>query len=1205
MEAAAHGHSTLGIPKKVGEEYVAADASAGIAAGIVFVAPDGEILLLRRAGEQSKDNFVDHWALPGGGADAGETPEQCADREAAEELGNMAPVGPKRLLDKRSTPNGMIFHTFAQAVDEKFWPKLNEEHSAAGWFRLNDLPRPMHPAVRTCLSNALDLGIAEDMAPEDWAVLRNNFAKWTREEEAEAEHAADNQPMLATTANTGMPAFIKKWNKKAKDEAARAKDPNVCPTCGGTGELAGPGMACDHCGGTGKLTGGECAFDMARFMRGLGADEGFNEEDHPRAPDGKFGSGSGSSKSSKYKTAGKPSWNGGTHDDPAKMETGTLESNARALKYAIKSSPFTHEQRAKREERLADIDAELKERASGGPAKAKGALKMSALTKKGGKLGSNEGGLYEGEAGAKYYIKKPGSKAHVQNERTAAALYQLAGAKTLDYRDVEGGEHVATEWKKLEKKNIAEFTPAERKEAAKDFAIHAWLSNWDAAGTGGDNQGVLGGKTTTLDVGGSLRFRAQGGPKGGAFGDKVTEWDSMRNKGMSPDAARLFAPMSESELRASVERVAAIPDAKIRAAVGDDKELADRLIARKKDLAGKVGLAMDSKFSCERHRCDVGYVCSACETERRALAQDSRKEPEHTLIVRYDGDFSFKGLLGHLARLGSIGASRTIEARDEDDKIVPFGWDGDGADKIWAAELDGEQLAFDRVMVMGIVREGLAFDRAPDSVRTTDADGRMHVEVSNISKAVVNPYLGKEIPKYKELGLEADKVYQLLRDPEELKKGAATFNNLPLLDEHVGVNAADHKPQHVIGSTGTDSVFEHPHLKNSLVVWANRGIKAIESKKKKELSSAYRYRADMTPGNYEGVRYDGVMRDIVGNHVALVEEGRAGSDVVVGDSANPLTRRTTMQKNKLSALGTVAYGALMTFLRPQLAQDAKLDLTRGLRGITAKNFKAKRPTLAAWVAESVKDKLDPQFAQDGALNADGLEAVFDMVELALDDFPDDMEKKKDDDKKGKDMKPAAGAKDEDSDEDADMENADDEAETDEEKAARMKKRADDKKAKDKKAKDKKAKDADVNEEDEDHDPKTPEKMGDDEDMEERERAMDEQIQSGIEAGIKRERARMEAVTAAKEHVRPRVGNLVMAFDSAADVYRKALTIATGKEPPKKADADTLRYAFDQLPAKDGQQRRTYAMDSATNTAGGDIAKRNPTLSKNMERIGRV
>ena len=37
------------------------------------------------------------------------------------------------------------------------------------------------------------------------------------------------------------------------------------------------------------------------------------------------------------------------------------------------------------------------------------------------------------------------------------------------------------------------------------------------------------------------------------------------------------------------------------------------------------------------------------------------------------------------------------------------------------------------------------------------------------------------------------------------------------------------------------------------------------------------------------------------------------------DSVNPLIKEKTMKTIKLSALGTVAYGSLMTFLRPQLA----------------------------------------------------------------------------------------------------------------------------------------------------------------------------------------------------------------------------------------------------------------------------------------------
>jgi 8-oxo-dGTP pyrophosphatase MutT (NUDIX family) len=179
-------------------------------------------------------------------------------------------------------------------------------------------------------------------------------------------------------------------------------------------------------------------------------------------------------------------------------------------------------------------------------------------------------------------------------------------------------------------------------------------------------------------------------------------------------------------------------------------------------------------------------------------------------------------------------------------------------------------------------RECMAFDFK--SVRTYDRDGRLHVAITNISKAAINPYLGKEIPEWETLGLDPNRIYRLYRDPDELAKAAKTFNSLPLLSEHVAVDADNHKPELVIGSTGTDAVFANPYLKNSLVVWAGPAIEDIESEDKKELSCAYRYRADMRPGMVNGERYDGRMVSLTGNHVALVAEGRAGPDVVIGDS---------------------------------------------------------------------------------------------------------------------------------------------------------------------------------------------------------------------------------------------------------------------------------------------------------------------------------
>lgn len=205
---------------------------------------------------------------------------------------------------------------------------------------------------------------------------------------------------------------------------------------------------------------------------------------------------------------------------------------------------------------------------------------------------------------------------------------------------------------------------------------------------------------------------------------------------------------------------------------------------------------------------------------------------------------------------------------------------------------------------------GLAFDKA--TVRSFDKDGRLHIEVTPISKANVCPYYGREIPNYRSLGLQPDKVYHLLRDPKELAKAASTFNNIPLLNEHIPVTASAPQKMAVVGSTGTDAEFDGTYLKNSLVVWDADSIAGIETDEKKELSSAYRYVADMTPGVHEGQPYDGVMRDIVGNHVALVTEGRAGSDVVVGDSI-PIGMKSMSELTK----------KLMAVITPMLASDEK------------------------------------------------------------------------------------------------------------------------------------------------------------------------------------------------------------------------------------------------------------------------------------------
>lgn len=77
----------------------------------------------------------------------------------------------------------------------------------------------------------------------------------------------------------------------------------------------------------------------------------------------------------------------------------------------------------------------------------------------------------------------------------------------------------------------------------------------------------------------------------------------------------------------------------------------------------------------------------------------------------------------------------------------------------------------------------LTFDASP-SARSTDENGFLHVASSHITKATVNPYYGREIPGWREAGLDPEAVYYGFRDPEELKKSLSTWQGLPLHIEH-------------------------------------------------------------------------------------------------------------------------------------------------------------------------------------------------------------------------------------------------------------------------------------------------------------------------------------------------------------------------------------------------------------------------------------
>ncbi len=150
--------------------------------------------------------------------------------------------------------------------------------------------------------------------------------------------------------------------------------------------------------------------------------------------------------------------------------------------------------------------------------------------------------------------------------------------------------------------------------------------------------------------------------------------------------------------------------------------------------------------------------------------------------------------------------------------------------------------------------------------------------------------------------------------------------------KHVPVDATEPQKEYTIGSVGTEvSMANDEDVRTSLRVWDQEAIDLIQSEKLRELSSGYAYRADMTPGEYKGVKYDGIMRDIHGNHVALVERGRIGRDAIIADSLPKLMEQSmTLKKGTMTKVGAMIKAKLG--LDADISAEALKDIIEEVAG---------------------------------------------------------------------------------------------------------------------------------------------------------------------------------------------------------------------------------------------------------------------------------
>lgn len=159
--------------------------------------------------------------------------------------------------------------------------------------------------------------------------------------------------------------------------------------------------------------------------------------------------------------------------------------------------------------------------------------------------------------------------------------------------------------------------------------------------------------------------------------------------------------------------------------------------------------------------------------------------------------------------------------------------------------------------------------------RVYDLDGRLHVSDCILSVASVDPYIGREIVDFQSLGLDPGRVYQMYRDPAALKAAAPTFENMPLMADHVGVTANDPQKALIVGVV-SNVRWTAPRLIGDIAVWDAAAIVGIRDGSKRDLSCGYRYQPDMRAGTTpDGEHFDGrLAAPIACNHIALVTQGR-------------------------------------------------------------------------------------------------------------------------------------------------------------------------------------------------------------------------------------------------------------------------------------------------------------------------------------------
>lgn len=164
----------------------------------------------------------------------------------------------------------------------------------------------------------------------------------------------------------------------------------------------------------------------------------------------------------------------------------------------------------------------------------------------------------------------------------------------------------------------------------------------------------------------------------------------------------------------------------------------------------------------------------------------------------------------------------------------------------------------------------LRIDKLKLDSHRLDHDGYLHADNALATRAGILVYHHAD-----------GSVTRELRHPDEVFKedSASTLIQRPIVDNHPmsGKVTPDNIKHLSIGTCGNKTErTDDDYLKISLLINDAAAISKITKKEKVELSCGYHADVVEESGEYNGERYDHVQKNIIYNHLALVNKGRAG-----------------------------------------------------------------------------------------------------------------------------------------------------------------------------------------------------------------------------------------------------------------------------------------------------------------------------------------